>query len=179
MISDTFIKMLIPFAAIFSSLVTYIFTRKGKVDDLTIKRGIEIAEKLSVTVQNIMEDEEYFYQLYDGNYGHADDMDKAIRNFKLKESLFGEDYEKIEELAKSRKQVNDDLKVGRLYLNGKIIEDIQTYINIGHFSFQQDGSGLIDTYYLNFFKNLIDENNRQKRSQLSESIKKGLKKLLK
>lgn len=159
--------------------MTYFVTRRGKIDDVTIKRGTEIAERISITVQNIMEDEEYFYETYKRDYGHFDDMEAAVRNFERMKSLYSDDYERIKKLAESRKQLIDDLKVGRLYLNNIIVEDIQAHANTGLFSFTHDGHGLIDTYYLDFFKNLMDKNNRQKRKTLSGSIKADLRKLLK
>ncbi|MFH1931277.1 MAG: hypothetical protein ABIN18_06780 [Pseudomonadota bacterium] len=180
MTSDTIVKIILPIlTAIASAIITYFVTRKQKIDDVTIKRGIDVAEKLALTVQDIMKDEEYFYETYKRNYGHVADMEEAVHNFERMESLYSNDYERIRKLAENRKQAIDDLKIARLYLNNIIVEDIQAYVNIGLFSFTHDGHGMINTYYLDFFKNLMDKNNRLKRVSLSGSIKSDLRKLLK
>lgn len=180
MTSNILLNIIVPIiTAIITAIITYLVTRKGKIDDITIKRGLEIAEKISILIQNIIEDEDYFYKTYEGNYSHYLNMEGAIENFKRMKSLFSPDYARIEKHADNKRQLIDNLKIARLYLNKKIIKQMQEYIDIGHFTFEHDGFGMVNTYYLDFFKNIMNATNKQNRLQLAESIKLNLYKLLK
>lgn len=164
-------KYVFPFiTAVVTGCLTYYFTKKSKMDDIKIKRGMEIAEKISISIQDIIEVEEHLYETYQRNYGHMQYIEEAVENFETMQSLYFEEYKIIKELAESKGQLLNNLKIGRVFLNSVVLDNIQVYVNIGKFSYIHDGSGLTNTYYLELFRNLINKENRTRRIELSHSI---------
>jgi len=165
--------------ALISSVVAYYIGRRSKIDDLKIKKGFELIEDISNLFHDIAGSEEFFYDFYERNYGHMPDIGQAIDNFERQKLLFKQDYEHIEDLGKKRNELYNKLRVGVLYLNNNILEKMREYLDIGLFSYCHDCANFINEYYLEFFKNIIDRNNHEKRVILQKSILKDMKNLLK
>jgi len=163
---------------IVAAIVTYRLGRRAKIDDRKIQKGMELAEEISKLFQDIVDLEEYFYEFYKANYSHLELRD-AVDNFTRMKSLFYEDYKRIDERAEKRSQLYGKLKIGRVYLNSRLIERIRDYLNVGEFHYEHDAGGLTNTYYEDFFKNIIDKSNIKQRQKLKDKILPKLKSLFK
>jgi hypothetical protein len=174
-----YLKIILPnISAIFAAAVAYYFGRRKSYDDIRIKRGVELAEEISVGFQNVVELYEYFYEFYNKNYGHVSSVQYAAENFSRQSSLFKNEYELIETLNEKSSKLTEIIKKSRIYLNNRIIDDMLLYLSYGKFTWHSDSVGLINTYYETFFENIINPDLNAKRKRVREAVIADLPKLL-
>jgi len=104
-------------------------------------------------------------------------LEEATNFFEEHKSEYSEQIKKVHSLSDKRYALTEKVRQARLYLPPKILNDIKEYTDIGLFSYQTDGGILVNTYFREFFRNLYEHANQEKRSNLSKRIFKRIRNL--
>lgn len=157
--------------------ISYYYGRKKAVDEIRLKKGFEIAEQIAVSIQAIHEDYVKVTKNYQLNFSETKNVDVAAQKM-LDSDLYQADIKYIDELWDKREKLSNLVKSGRLYLDAKTLELIESYLSKCSFSWQDDG-GLISNTYLNeFLRNLTDSDTAKIRNHTYKKILPRLKKLV-
>ena len=90
------------------------------------------------------------------------DVEEAVDRLERRAPQYQEQYDHIKELQEKRGLLFDELRGARLYLDAKTIRKIQEYLKLGEVEYITDGGLMVDTFLLEFFRNLKDEKNHRK-----------------
>ena len=150
-----------------SAILTYRLGRRAKVDDEKLKKVFELAEEIARLFQDITELYEILYEFYKGNFMYIDDVETAIKRYFEKPGFYDDERERIERLGEKKSQLNDKLKIARLYLDKDVVDAMQKYLEMGRFHYTHVGLGsFLNTYYVEFFKNVLDEKTYTERKKI-------------
>jgi len=165
--------------AALSSFVSYIFGKRAKVNEIVLNKGFPVAEEIAVLFQNIVERDLRYYDFYAENFGHYKTLEEAIADaFEKLPSLYEKEYERINIHRKQMEELNNKLKIARLYLKPRVINNIQKYIDLGLFSYLTDGGIFHDTFYIEFFRNITNQTIYMERRRLSKKIQNYLNQMI-
>lgn len=179
MILDNLLQLLLYiFVVIATSYVSYRFGRKKQIDTIIINKTISCKEQICQLLQEIEDEYQYFEKFYEKNYGHVESLDEAIDNFE-RLPLFQEDRNRIEHFGHKREELSDMLKRATIYLKRRHLELVKKYLKIGEFSYLHDGGLSVNTFYKEFFKNLLDKKDKEQRLSLYRKIESRLYKSVK
>jgi hypothetical protein len=94
--------------------------------------------------------------------------------------MYEDKYNLIKDLSGLKINIRDNLKIGRLYLDKKIIVYIEEYLDLYNFTYSSDGVGgmLFNDYYYKFFMNLMDKNIEIKSDYLKKKIMNKIRRLI-
>lgn len=160
--------------ALFSLYVSYKLGKRGKVDDLFIKRRHDLVERLSVALQDDFETREVLRSEYESNFGHVDEF-KAMEVFNRYDDLYQgmrNNIQRCAELLASLRQLRREVAI---YVKPKVAQLVEQYIACNQFTFDTDGGLLINTYAEEFFRNLLDESKHARRETLFRHLMKELR----
>jgi len=175
-----FLKIALPnVSAALAAALAYYFGRRKTIDDIKIKRGLELAEEISTLFQEIAEFYDHFFKFYNINYGHIEDIRVAADSFANTTSMFETEHNYIRSTNDKKEKLKDLIRKARIYLNTNVLDDILFYLSIGEFEWHYDSIGFVNTYAENFFKNLMNAELLKKRNELKDSLMITLPKLIK
>ncbi len=157
-------------------IVTHILTNRAKVIDVKVKEGYSLAHKIAVLVDKTHSGYAYFDGIYETNYGHMDDLDKAVENFVKQKELFQGDHEALKAHDNDCKELRRIIAGAWVYLPENAIHPVNEYLEAGEFTYLSDALGM-NEYCNGFFKNLRDKDKQRRRKEACEKIVKAYSKL--
>jgi len=161
------------------SWINYLIGKRTKIDDIKLKEVPSIAKRVSVLFQNVMDDDQYYFNFYHSDaFKYIKNIEDFSRHFENQRGSFYGEYHRIDELIKTREKLKVQLKTARLYLNYDIIEDIQTYLKLDQFWYETTAYTDNNTFYLEFFRNISDDKNHAMRGKISHRVLKKLGRLI-
>ena len=160
------------------SILTYRLGRRAKIDEQKIEKGVELGQEITILFQDVAALEDRLYEFYRSNYEHLKNVDKAVDNFEKMKTLYEPEYVAIDELSKKKQQLEEKIKEGRYLLKSSILVDMQTYLDLLKFKYDQDVFGSMTTFYRQLFLNLMDSKSRKKRKNIKRKVLGKLHKLL-
>jgi len=163
--------------ALIGMFVTYRFGRKTKIDEISLKKAYEMAEKIAELIQEDHHIRELLLENYNKNLGHMTKED-AIEAFHKYRGLYHDMKEQMVQLPRKINELQELNRKAIIFLSKKLTGLIDQYIKMTRISFITDGTGIIiNTYAEEFFENLRDEIKLKERRGLYEKILDELRKL--
>jgi len=159
------------------SIVGYMLGRRAKIDEKRIERAFAEAENVAVLFQDIHDLEKTLSVFYEMNFADRP-VEEAVDVLERLNASYQQQHEEIRTLSEKRHGLNGALRAARVYLKPDITSDIQEYLDIGLFRYATDGGIMTNTYTLEFFRNLIEPTNRERRVRLADRIFRRLHKLV-
>jgi hypothetical protein len=83
----------------------------------------------------------------------------------------------IENILKNKKILIKEIIASRIYLNSKILDLIEQYLELGNFSYSHTGGMMSSNYNEKFFKNLLDKKRINQRKDIYKKIRRNFSKL--
>lgn len=167
--------------AVFGSLIggyaSYVWGKKAKIDEIRVKKVLDLLERLSVTLQDVDRETECLASWFESNFKLLETVAEGVRHFREgADTTYAGKLEYIEQLKKDKSELASLTKQAHLYLPEALLNDLTAYIDIGRFDFSTVWP-IFDTYLEQLFANILDAEKRAARSRLKEEIMKGLKKV--
>ena len=184
MVKEIIAKELIPIfggiiVSIISSIISYKLGKRAKIDTEKIKRKIHLSEEIGRLLQEVMEMENYFYEFYGRNFGNVASVEEAVENFfERRGDLFEDEYKMIHDVIEKRNRLREKLLLGRLYLPSQFVDEVAQYLDLSTFHYLHDGGYFESTFYVEFFRNIMDEQLHKQRKRLQKLLLSKLKKLV-
>lgn len=158
-----------------SVIVTYHIGKRGKVDDLKIRRRHELVEKLSVLLQEDHQVRKGLNRQFNSNFNHLERAE-AYEAFERHESLYQGMRSSIERCSEIKYEMHTLERDIAIYIKEELLLEIEKYINSTTFTYSTDGFGfLINTYGRSFFENLLNEENINIQNTSYSKLMKGLR----
>lgn len=158
-----------------SVVITYVFAKREKVDDLRIRRRHELVEKLSVLIQEDHQLREVLRRSFESNFSHLG-RKEAYEAFDTHESLYQGMRQSIERCAETKAELDDLAREIAIYISERLLAELQGYLSTTTFTYMTDGYGLlINTYAASFFENLLDKTRAQEQREAFTNVMKGLR----
>ena len=152
----------------------YIFGRKKQIDEIVLKEKVVLLQKMCSKLEEVHEGYIQLYEFWQKNFGHTE-FYKAIEGFK-KRYIYDEDRKMIEKLIMKESELYDLYKKSIVFIKPSFRKKLKKYLELGKFSYQHDNIGFHNTYYENFFKNLLKKHDQ--RLKLFEELEKEFHKII-
>jgi hypothetical protein len=175
---STYLEIIKILSPIIGVILGYVIGKQNKIDEIKIKQAFPKAEEISRLIQEIYHEDISFITIWEKNFGHLDNFQKGVNYFQ-ENAIFDQDRARVIELAKKRQQLHDSIISSRVYLNSKVLNLIEAYLQLDEFSFTDDGMGgvLVTTYWADFFANILDDGKKEKRKKIYQKIKRMMNSL--
>jgi uncharacterized membrane-anchored protein YhcB (DUF1043 family) len=160
------------------SILTYRLGRRARIDEKKIEKGVELGQEITILFQDVAALEDRLYEFYRSNYEHLKNVDKAVDNFEKMKTLYEPEYSAIDELSNKKQRLEERIKEGRYLLKSSILVDMQTYLDLLKFKYDQDVFGSMTTFYRQLFLNIMDSKSYKKRKNIKRRVLGKLHKLL-
>lgn len=160
-----------------TAVVGYFVGKKSKIDDVRIKKTHELAEELSVLMQEDHRDRNFAREQYDRSFGHLSGPHEAAQYFGQHEILHGSLRQVIERLMERRPKVVELKDRSAIYLPKRVTDLVDEYIGLTTFEYMTDGIGLIDTFAQSFFEHCLDDQKASRREEIFDEIMRRLRKI--
>jgi len=157
-----------------SITVTYYFTKRSKADEIIIKKRLEISEKLAIFLEKDYQDRQLFREYYKTNFAHLSGRHEAVQVFEKYDDLYRELRTLMANIPTNIDNLISTNREALIYIDKKIIDDIQKYIKYTKFYYDTDGAGFFNNYAEKAFDNLLDKNNIEEMHILYKRIMKKL-----
>jgi len=144
--------------SIILAILGYIFGRKSKIDEIQIAKRHELAEQLSVLLQEDFDDRLSIRKGYHLNFDHLNDFSKAMYYFDKDEHDYLSIREYVNRIPSRITALKEINQKAAIYLPEKVTSLVSQYINLTIFAFTIDGIGVTRDYNEKFFENLLNEN---------------------
>ncbi len=165
-------------SGVIASYVSYRIGKKTRIDETKIRKKFEFGEKVNLLFQQIVEINISLRKFYKSNFIHVESIHEAVEDLQTHSKvLYESQFKEIEDLINKKSELHNILKNARLYLNKRIIKNIEEYLELSKINYLHDG-GFINTYLDELFKNLIDEKVNKKREKLRKTIMRKIYKLI-
>jgi hypothetical protein len=159
------------------AILTYLLGRKSEVARARMEKGWPLAEIIAIRFIEVHGLESDLRRWFQGNFGHLTNSDEGADFFdEHRDSLYADDAARIESLNQKRRDLAEAIKQARIYLNPADLDRIEEYLSIGDFKWTT-APPFFTEYTRKFFKNLLDEGNKQRRDRLHAKIKRRLNKI--
>jgi len=172
---EDLLKIGIP--SVLGTISTYISYRLGKrqsIDAIRIEKCFDHGGKVAKTLLEIEEIYSSLSTSFRTNFQHVQTVTETMEYFE--ELHLYEDMKRdIQTLSEKRASLRAEIKMASIYLKTKFLDRVEEYLKLGDFSYDTDGGLFVNTYYENFFENLLDEATEKKRLALFASLKKELR----
>jgi uncharacterized membrane-anchored protein YhcB (DUF1043 family) len=177
--NENLIKIGLPLLfGVLLSILTYRLGRRAKIDEQKIEKGVELGREITILFQDVAALVDHLHEFYRSNYEHLKNVDKAVDNFEKMKTLYEPEYIAIEELSNKKQQLAEKIMEGRYLLKSSILVDMQTYLDLLKFKYDQDVFGSMTAFYRQLFLNLMDSKSSKKRKNIKGKVLGKLHKLL-
>jgi len=170
----TFIGPLV--GCFFGSFFGYLFGKRKIINELRLNKAFPIAEEIAVLVQETYECEQSLISFYNSNFSHLPKIEAGVAYMEERPVLYRDIYATVEIYRKKLDNLCREIRRSRIYLNDKSLDKIEEYWSIGDIRYDTDCIGG-SSYLVEFFKNILDEDNLKIRKILFKKIKKSFTKL--
>ena len=164
--------------SILSAFIGYFLGKKKKIDELRLNQAFPRAEEISTLMQDIYHSDISFAEWWKKNFGHLENIQQGINYFEELD-IYRDTGRDIISLHDKRNRLRQHTRIARIYLNQKVLDDIEKYLEIDSFSYSHDGMGgiLFTSFWGEFFLNLLDEEKSKERKKLYRRIKNRFNKM--
>jgi len=160
------------------SIVTYRLGRRARLDEEKREKGVDLAQEIKALFQDVAALEDRLHAFYMSNYEHLKSVDKAVDNFEKMKNLYEPEYTAVEELSSKRQLLEEKVKEARNLLKSSILANIQAYLDLLKFRYDEDVFGSKTPFYRQMFVNLMDPKSHKKRKNFKGKVHGKLHKLL-
>ncbi len=140
-----------------SAYFGYMLGRRSKIDEIQIAKRHELAEKLSIFLQEDFNDRLNLRKEYHNNFDHMRDLSEAMHYFDKHENLYSSLRQGIARIPTRLPSFIEANQRAAIYLPESVTSPIAEYIEHTKFIYMTDGIGLIDDYAERFFEHLLDD----------------------
>jgi len=165
--------------SLLSIFVGYLLGRRSKIDEIQLAKKHELAEQLSVLLQEDFDDRLNLRQEYHENFDHLKDLSEAMYYFDKHQNLYSGIRKRMERMPTRRDSLKVANRKAAIYLPENVTSSIDEYLKLTYFTYWSDGVGFINSFAEEFFKNLLDDDTWESLQNHYTSILNRLRKSLK
>ena len=153
--------------------------RRSKIDEIQITKRHELAEKLSILLQEDFNDRLNLKKDYHANFNHMRDLSEAMHYFDKHQNLYISLREGIIRIPTRIPNLTEANQKASIYLPENITSSINKYIELTKFTYFTDNIGFINDYAERFFEHLLDDDKWKAMEKLYIEIMGQLRKAVK
>jgi hypothetical protein len=140
-----------------SAYFGYMLGRRSKIDEIQIAKRHELAEKLSIFLQEDFNDRLNLRKEYHNNFDHLRDLSEAMHYFNQYDNLYSSLHQGIARIPARFPSFIETNQRATIYLPESVTSPIAEYIELTKFTYMTDGIGIINDYAERFFEHLLDD----------------------
>lgn len=163
---------------IVSAVVGYCLGRKSKVDEVLIKRKLDLADELAIAAQSFIDTYKLIDESLIRHFGRYESTIEAAEHLDSWD-LYKSDRKLVSHFFELRGQLAEKLQRANPYFTPKLLDPLHKLDATFYFVFQTDEIGFDDTHTESLLKCFLDKDLRNKRFELISKILQNLNGLMK